>query len=104
MERLKKLLALVRLYREVKSADAGAELAGLKRATKAMLAGALVAVLQALAAQAGPDCGLGPDACKVLGDPTIGALLMAALLGLEKYLNERLGLGVHALDTVKRDG
>ena len=42
-EKLKKLLALLRLYREVKGADAEAEKAGLKRAAK-VLRGALYCI------------------------------------------------------------
>ena len=103
VEKIKKLLALIKLYREVKGADAGAEMAGLKRAGKSLLIAALVAVFQGLAAQAGPGCGLGPDACKVLADPTVGAIVLSGLLGLEKTLNERFGLGIQVLDTVKRD-
>lgn len=103
MEKLKKLLALVRILRQVKGADAGAELAGAKRAGKALLVGVVVAVLQGLAAQAGPECGLGPTACAALQDPTISVTLMALLLGLEKTINEKYGLGIQALDTVKRE-
>ena len=103
LEKLKNLLRAVNLLREVRNADVPAERLGLKRAGKSLLAAVLVAACQFLLAQTGPDCGLGPDTCKVLTDPMVGQLLIApALQGLEKYANERFGLGLQALDTVKR--
>ena len=103
LEKLKNLLRAAKLLREVQNADVPAERLGLKRAGKGLLAAVLVAACQFLLAQTGPDCGLGPTACQALSDPLVGQLLIApALQGLEKYANERFGLGLQALDTVKR--
>lgn len=102
MEKIKKILSMLKLYRDIKSADVGAEKAGAARFLKVLLASLVVVMVQAVVSQSGEGCVLGPTACSLLANPSLSGLLVAALVGLEKWLNEKYGLGIQPLDTAKR--
>lgn len=103
IERIKLLL---RITRAVKETDADAEKKGGLRFLKVLVIGAAGAIGAAALSQSGSGCVLGDTACKLLAIPEVqqglAVGIAAALAGLEKYLNEKVGVGLQSLDTVDR--
>ena len=71
-----------------------------------VLLGVAGAIGAAILKQTGAGCLLGETACKLLAIPEIqqgvAIGIAAGLAGLEKYLNEKFGVGLQSLDTVER--
>ena len=101
MDKIKKLIGLIKLYHAAKSADLTAEKDGLARFAKTALAGALAVVLQLLLDQVGPNCGLGPDTCASLASPLMTPLYTSAIMGVFKYIQGKTGIKVPGLDTAE---
>ncbi len=101
MEKIKKVLALIGLARQLNNINPEAELDGAKRFGKGIVAVILVAVANILISQTGEGCILGEGACKAIQNPMVQSALVAGILGVEKYLNERFGIGMTGLDSKK---
>ena len=101
LAKIKQLFVLLRLVKNVKEASPEAEKDGAKRFLKVLVLGVLALTIQSVASQNGPDCTLGPMACKVLKDPMVGTALVALLAGIEKWVNEKWGVSIGPLDSKK---
>ena len=101
IEKIKKVLALIGLARTLDKINPDSEKDGLKRLGKGLVAVTLVAVAGLLTSQTGSGCILGEGVCKAIQNPTVASAIVAAILGAEKYANEKLGLGLVGLDSSK---
>lgn len=103
---IEKLKLLLKVKRAVDGVNVGAEKQGAMRLVKVAIMGGVGVVATVLLEQSGAACVLGETACKLMEIPEVKQAIAlgvaAALAGLEKYLNEKMGLGIQALDTVKR--
>lgn len=101
MEKIKKVLSLIGLARQVNAINPDAEKDGVKRFGKGLAAVALVAIAKFLIDQTGTGCVLGEGVCAVLKNETVQGVVIAAIIGGEKYLNEKIGIGLTILDSKK---
>ena len=101
MDKIKQLLSLIGLARSVGAINQDAEKDGVKRFGKGLAAVALVAIAKFILDQTGNGCLLGEDACKIMANPTVQGIVLSGIIGLEKYMNEKHGIGLTILDSKK---
>ena len=101
MDKIKKLLSWIGLGRELAAINPDAERDGVKRFGKGLAAVAVVAIAKFAIDQTGTGCVLGEGVCHVLQNPTVQGVIIAGILGAEKYANEKWGIGMTPLDSSK---